>query len=291
MDLTNILELKKLLRTYGAWPNKDLGQHFLTDKNVLEKIVETAQLSKTDTVVEVGPGIGIMTKELAKRAKKVYAIEIDPKIAEILSTVCIKYPNLKIVRDDIRNFNPKGIGRYKVVANLPYYITSHVIKKFLEEKNKPDTITILIQREVAERICAKPGRMSILAIAVQFYGIPEIKELVSPMAFFPSPKVYSAILHIKVFKEPIFEDVDTKIFFRLVKAGFGEKRKMLANSISGGLGIEKDLAEKLLKGAGVEPMLRAERLSLDDWRRIYLVFSKYLKLGDIHEKTTDKSDW
>lgn len=291
MDLTNILELKKLLRTYGAWPNKDLGQHFLTDKNVLEKMIETADLSKNDVVVEVGPGIGIMTKELAKRAKKVHAIEIDPKIAEILSTVCIKYPNLKIVRGDIRDFDPKGIGRYKVVANLPYYITSHVIKKFLEEKNKPETITVLIQREVAERICAKPGRMSILAVAVQFYGIPEIKELVSPLAFFPSPKVYSAILKIRVFKEPLFEGVDTKAFFRLVKAGFGEKRKMLANSMSGGLGIEKELADKLLKGAGVEPMLRAERLSLDDWRRIYLVFTKYLKLGDVHEKAADKSDW
>ena len=291
MDLTNILALKKLLRTYGAWPNKDLGQHFLTDKNVLEKMIETADISRNDVVVEVGPGIGIMTKELAKRAKKVYAIEIDPKIAEILSTICIQYPNLKIVRGDIRDFSPKGIGRYKVVANLPYYITSHVIKKFLEEKNKPETITILIQREVAERICAKPGRMSILAVAVQFYGIPEVKELVSPLAFFPSPKVYSAILKIRVFKEPLFEDVDAKIFFRLVKAGFGEKRKMLANSISGGLGIEKELAEKLLKGAGVEPMLRAERLSLDDWRRIYLVFTKYLEIGGTGEATQNQSDW
>lgn len=291
MDLTNILELKKLLKTYGAWPNKDLGQHFLTDKNVLEKMVETADLGKSDVVVEVGPGIGIMTKELAKRAKKVHAIEIDPKIAEILSTTCIKYPNLKIVRGDIREFNPKGIGKYKVVANLPYYITSHIIKKFLEEKNKPETITVLIQREVAERICAKPGRMSVLAVAVQFYGSPEIVELVSPMAFFPSPKVYSAILKIKVFKEPLFEDVDTKTFFRLVKAGFGEKRKMLSNSMSGGLGIEKELAEKLLKGAGVEPMLRAERLSLDDWRRIYLVFTKYLKIGGIGEETKNQGDW
>lgn len=291
MDLTNILELKKLLRTYGAWPNKDLGQHFLTDTNVLDKMMESADLTASDVVVEVGPGIGIMTKELTKKAKKVYAVEIDPKIAEILSTICIQYPNLKIVRGDIRDFSPKGIGRYKVVANLPYYITSHVIKKFLEEKNKPQTITVLIQREVAERICSKPGRMSVLAVAVQFYGQPEIKGLVSPLAFFPPPKVYSAILKIKVFKEPLFEGVDPKVFFRLVKAGFGEKRKMLANSMSGGLGLEKATAEKLLKGAGVEPMLRAERLSLDDWRRIYMVFTKYLKIGGEHETTTDKSEW
>ena len=271
MDITNILELKKLLKTYGAWPNKDLGQHFLTDRNVLEKMIETADLKKNDIIVEVGPGLGIMTKELAKTAKKVHAVEIDPKIAEILNTTCIKYRNINIVRGDIKDFDPKGIGRYKVVANLPYYITSPVIKKFLEERNKPETITVLIQREVAERICAKPGRMSILAIAVQFYGQPEIKELVSPMAFFPSPKVYSAILKIKVFKKPLFEDIDTKMFFRLVKAGFGEKRKMLSNSMSGGLGIDKEMTEKLLREAGVEPMLRAERLSLDDWRRMYLV--------------------
>ncbi len=292
MDLTNILELKKLMRTYGAWPNKDLGQHFLTDKSVLAKMVETADLSAKDVVVEVGPGLGIMTKELAKRAKKVYAVEIDPKIAEILSTTCIKHPNVKIMRSDIRDFNPKGIGRYKVVANLPYYITSHVLKKFLEEKHKPETITVLIQREVAERICTKPGRMSILAVAIQFYGMPEIKELVSPMAFFPSPKVYSAILKIKVFKEPIFENVNTKVFFRLVRTGFGEKRKMLSNSMSGGLGIEKEDAEKLLRGAGVEPMLRAERLSLDDWRRIYLVFTKYLNLsGGSDAQVADQSNW
>ncbi len=292
MDLTNILELKKLMRTYGAWPNKDLGQHFLTDKSVLAKMVETTGLSKNDIVVEVGPGLGIMTRELAKRAKKVYAVEIDPKIAEILSTTCIKYPNIKIVRGDIRDFSPKGIGKYKVAANLPYYITSHVIKKFLEEKHKPATITVLIQREVAERICAKPGRMSILSVAVQFYGMPEIVELVSPMAFFPSPKVYSAILKIKVFKEPLFEDINARVFFRLVRAGFGEKRKMLSNSMSGGLGIDKDIAEKLLKGAGVEPMLRAERLSLDDWRRIYLVFNKYLNLsGGKSAQMADQSDW
>ncbi|RJO62067.1 ribosomal RNA small subunit methyltransferase A [candidate division WS5 bacterium] len=292
MDLMNILELKKLLKTYGAWPNKDLGQHFLTDQNVLEKMVETADLKKSDIVVEVGPGLGIMTRELAKTAKKVYAVEIDPKIAEILSTICINCRNIDIIRGDIKQFNPKGIGRYKVVANLPYYITSHVIKKFLEEKNKPDTITVLVQREVAERICAKPGRMSVLALAVQFYGQPEIKELVSPMAFFPSPKVYSAILKIKVFKKPIFSDVDPGVFFRLVKAGFGEKRKMLINSMAGGLGIDKETTEKLLRGAGIEPMLRAERLSLDDWRRMYLVFTKYLNLkGAGNEAGSGQSDW
>ena len=291
MDLTNILELKKLMRTYGAWPNKDLGHHFLTDKNVLEKIVETAEVDKRDVVVEVGPGLGILTKELSKNAKKVYAIEIDPKIAEILSTNCISCRNLEIIRDDVRKFNPQGIGRYKVVANLPYYITSHVIRKFLEAKNKPQTLTVLIQREVAERICAKPGRMSVLAVAVQFYGVPEIADLVSPMAFFPSPKVYSAILKIRVFKEPLFEDVDRNIFFRLVKAGFSEKRKMISNSISGSLGIEKKPVEKLLERAGVDPTLRPERLTLDDWHRIYLVFTKYLNLETVYGKSEDKSDW
>ena len=291
MDLTNILELKKLMRTYGAWPNKDLGQHFLTDKNVLEKIIETADVGKSDVVVEIGPGLGILTRELAKRAKKVYAIEIDPKIAEILSTSCVGCRNLNILRQDVRKFDPQGIGRYKVVANLPYYITSHVIRKFLEAKNKPQTLTVLIQREVAERICAKPGRMSLLSIAVQFYGIPEIAELVSPLAFFPSPKVYSAVLKIKVVKEPLFEDVDRRIFFRLVKAGFGEKRKMIANSMSGSLNLDKNLISQLLRRAGVEPMLRPERLTLDNWHNIYLVFTKYLNLETVYGKSEDQSDW
>ncbi len=291
MDLTNILELKKLMRTYGAWPNKDLGQHFLTDKNVLEKIIETAEVGKSDVVVEIGPGLGILTRELAKRAKKVYAIEIDPKIAEILSTSCVGCRNLSILRQDVRKFDPQGIGRYRVVANLPYYITSHVIRKFLEAKNKPQTLTVLIQREVAERICAKPGRMSLLSIAVQFYGIPEIAELVSPLAFFPSPKVYSAVLKIKVFKEPLFEDVDRRIFFRLVKAGFGEKRKMIANSMSGSLNLDKNLISQLLRRAGVEPMLRPERLTLDNWHNIYLVFTKYLNLETVYGKSEDQSDW
>jgi len=292
MDLTNITSLKSLLKAYGAWPKRDLGQHFLTDRAVLEKIIESSDLGKDDVVIEVGPGVGVLTKELSKRVKKVYAVEIDMKIAEILSTVCVTCRNVEIKREDIRSFNPSGIGRYKVVANIPYYLTSHLLKKFLEEKNKPTSMTLLIQREVAERICAKPGRMSILAVAVQFYGVPEIVEMVRPISFFPAPKVYSAVLNIRVFRKPIFEDIDAKLFFRLVKAGFGEKRKMLSNSMSGGLGIDKDMAEKLLKGAGVEPMLRAERLSLDDWRRIYLVFTKYLKLkGDGNEKSTDQSDW
>lgn len=292
MDLTNITALKNLLKAYGMRPNKDLGQHFLTDRNVLEKIVETADLKSDDIVVEVGPGVGILTKELSKVAKKVYAVEVDPNIAEILSTICVNCRNVMIKREDIRHFSPSGIGRYKIVANLPYYLTSHFLKKFLEEKNKPTSMVLLVQREVAERICAKPGRMSILSIAVQFYGIPEIAELVRPISFFPAPKVYSAVLKIRVFKAPIFEDVDPKTFFRFVKIGFGEKRKMISNSMSGGLGLEKDLTEKLLKKAGVEPMFRAEKLSLDDWRRIYLVFSKYLNLkGDTNASSSDQSDW
>ncbi len=292
MDLTNIITLKQILKTYGAWPNKDLGQHFLTDKNVLERIVETAEISKDDLVIEVGPGVGILTKELCKNAKKVITIEVDPKMIEILVTTCIECRNIDIIRKDIKQFSAQGVGPYKLVANLPYYLTSYVLKKFLEEKNKPQTMTVLVQREVAERICAKPGRMSILSVAIQFYGAPELIELVSPTAFYPAPRVHSAILKIKVFKQPLFEDVIPNIFFRLVKAGFGEKRKMLENALSGGLGIEKSEAEKLIRMAGVEPMYRAERLSMEDWHRLYLVFNKKFNFTGVgYEANENKSEW
>lgn len=292
MDLTNIITLKQILKAYGAWPNKDLGQHFLTDKNVLEKIVETADVGKDDLVIEVGPGVGILTKELCRQAKKVLTIEVDPRMIEILATTCIDCRNIQILRKDIRQFSAQGLGPYKLVANLPYYLTSYVLKKFLEEKNKPQTMTVLVQREVAERICARPGRMSLLSVAIQFYGAPELVELVSPTAFYPAPRVHSAILKIKVFKQPLFEDVEPSFFFRLVKAGFGEKRKMLGNALSGGLGIEKSEAENILKAAGIEPMFRAERLSMEDWYKLYMVATpKFKPNGVSYETGETKSEW
>lgn len=268
MDLTDITDIKRTLKAYGAYANKDLGQHFLIDNDSLNSIVEAANIHDNERVVEVGPGMGILTKELCKRAKEVVAIELDRSMIAIVKTTCIKYKNLQVDNADILKYNTDGLGEYKVVANLPYYITSAVIKLFLESYNKPEEIVVLIQREVAERICAKPSRMSILAVSVQFYGNPSITGIVPRTAFFPAPKVDSAILKIKVYKKPLF-DVDSRLFFRIVKAGFHEKRKQLVNSLSGGLTLDRGVIEEMLNLANIKPQTRAEGLAMIDWYNLY----------------------
>lgn len=274
MDLTDITDIKRTLKAYGAYANKDLGQHFLVDENSLESIVEAADIQSNERVVEVGPGMGILTKELCKKAKEVVALELDKSMIAIVKTSCIKHTNLRVENVDILKYKTDELGVYKVVANLPYYITSAVIRLFLESANKPEDMVILVQREVAERICAKPSRMSILAVSVQFYGNPSIVEIVPRTAFFPAPKVDSAILKIRVYKKPLF-DVDKRIFFRIVKAGFHEKRKQLVNSLSGGLLLQKDIIEDLLGRAGINPMTRAEGLAMIDW---YNLYNAYLEI-------------
>ncbi len=276
MDLTDITEIKKTLKAYGAYANKDLGQHFLVDEHSLEAIVEAADVHDNERVVEVGPGMGILTKELCKRAKEVVALELDRSMIAIVKTSCIKHTNLRVENVDVLKYNTDELGEYKVVANVPYYITSAIIRLFLESDNKPEEMVLLIQREVAERICAKPARMSVLAVSVQFYGNPSIVEVVPRTAFFPAPKVDSAILKIRVYKKPLF-DVDKRIFFRIVKAGFHEKRKQLINSLSGGLLLSRDVVEEMLKKAGINPMTRAEGLTMMDWYNLYNVYTETYK--------------
>lgn len=274
MDLTDITDIKKALRAFGAHSRKELGQHFLIDNTALSTIVETADITKEDTVLEIGPGMGILTRELLKRAKRVVAVELDEAMVGIVKTTCIKFPNLEVKNLDILKFNPSDLGCYKLISNLPYYITSVVIRRFLEAENKPEEMVILVQREVAERICAKPSRMSILAVSVQFYGAPSVVSVVPRTSFFPAPNVDSAILKIKVYKNPLFPNVNPAIFFRIVKAGFSVKRKQLINSLSGGLNINREFAEKLLIDAGIDPMARAESLSMIDWNNLYKIYIK-----------------
>lgn len=277
MNLTDITEIKRTLKAYGANANKELGQHFLVDEETLKAIVDAAELMKEDKVVEVGPGMGVLTRELCKKAGEVLALEFDKAMISIVKTTCIKEQNLKVENIDVLRFDPSELGKYKLVANLPYYITSAVLRLFLETHNKPEEMVILVQREVAERICAKPSRMSVLAISVQFYGNPQIVEIVPRTSFFPAPKVDSAILRIKVYKKPLF-DVDKHLFFRIVKAGFGEKRKQLINSISGGLTLNRETTELLLKEAGIRVIARAESLSMMDWYNLYKAYVKLVKI-------------
>ncbi len=275
MDLTDITDIKRTLKAYGAYTKKDLGQHFLVDAEALATIVDAAEITKEDRIVEVGPGMGVLTRELCKKAKEVLALEFDKAMIAIIKTSCIKHTNLKVENVDVLKFDTSGLGAYKVVANLPYYITSAVIRLFLEAENKPEEMVLLIQREVAERICAKPSRMSILAVSVQFYGNPQIIDVVPRTSFFPAPKVDSAIIRIKVYRKPLF-DVDSRLFFRIVKAGFGEKRKQLTNSLTGGLGLNKETTDQILNEAKVSPMARAESLAMIDWYNIYNAYQKLI---------------
>lgn len=271
MNVGEIRKIKALLEMYGARPNRDLGQNFLFEEKYLDKIVEAAKPLNGKRVIEIGPGLGVLTKKLSRLADEVLAIEIDGRMVSILKTVCLNCTNLTVKEMDVRNFDPTEIGEYKIVANIPYYITSHIIRKFLEEKNKPEELILLVQKEVAERICAKPSRMSTLSVSVQFYGAPEMIGIVPREAFYPTPQVNSAIVKIKTYKSPLFNDVIPDKFFKLVKAGFGEKRKQLINSLSS-LGYAKEELGELLKKASVNPERRAETLTLAEWRNIYKCF-------------------
>jgi 16S rRNA (adenine1518-N6/adenine1519-N6)-dimethyltransferase len=269
MNIGEIRQIKELLTMFGAKPNNDLGQNFLVEQKYLDQIVDAAEPLEGEKVLEIGPGMGVLTRELTRRAKEVTAIEVDPKMVEILKTLCIKCTNLTVRTMDILQFDPTDFGPYKIIANVPYYITSKILRKFLEEKNKPKEMVLLVQKEVAERICATPNRMSVLSVSVQYYGNPKLIGIVPREAFYPTPQVSSAIIKITTYKTPIFSDVDSTRFFALVKSGFGEKRKQLANSLLGFGPYEKEEVIGKLKAAGINPERRAETLSLAEWRTLY----------------------
>ena len=271
MNIGEIRKIKQILEMYGARPNSDLGQNFLIEEKYLDQILDAAAPLEGKKVLEIGPGMGVLTRKLSNAAEEVIAIEIDGRMVSILKTMCLKCTNLTIREIDVRNFDPTNIGDYKIVANLPYYLTSHIIRKFLEEKNKPEQLVILVQKEVAERICAKPNKMNMLGISVQFYGEPTLVGVVPREAFYPTPQVNSAIVKINLYGTPLFSDVETDKFFRLVKAGFSEKRKQLINSLAT-LGYDREALEGLLKKSGVDPQRRAETLTMADWHTIYKNF-------------------
>jgi 16S rRNA (adenine1518-N6/adenine1519-N6)-dimethyltransferase len=269
MDLTRVEDLRTALRLAGIRPNKGLGQHFLIDRASLETIMAAAEPTGDDTVLEIGPGLGVMTRPLAERVGKVIAVETDPILVELLRRDAPD--NLEVVEADVLKFDftslPVG---YKVVANIPYYLTSRLFRLLLESANPPSVMSLLIQKEVAERIVAKPGRLNILALSVQYYAEAEIVAEVERHKFWPAPAVDSAILKVTRRPQPAFE-ANAGELFRLIKAGFGEKRKQLRNSLSGGLNLSTDLTVKLLDEAGLAPMARAQELSLDDWERLYRI--------------------
>jgi 16S rRNA (adenine1518-N6/adenine1519-N6)-dimethyltransferase len=262
-----LAETRRRLRQSELRARKGLGQHFLVDGEVLSLIVATADLKPDDMVVEVGPGLGILTRELAKKAGGVIAIELDDNLAALLKRTLASLNNVTVINADVLKIEPKDIVKgqvYKVVANLPYYITSPVLRHFLEASAKPQAMVVMVQKEVAEAIAAKPGDMSLLSVSVQFYGKPEIIGIVPPESFYPAPEVSSAIVKIEVYPKPKV-DVDEKGFFDTVRAGFAAPRKQLANSLAKGLGKEKALVLPFLQKARIDPSRRAETLTIEEW--------------------------
>jgi 16S rRNA (adenine1518-N6/adenine1519-N6)-dimethyltransferase len=260
-------------------PKKSLGQHWLHDSASLEAICDGADVQAGDTVLEVGPGLGTLTRKLLQRGAHVTAVEFDKILAANLKAGLLRsgsispkvVDNLTVVESDILSFDltqlPAG---YKVVANIPYYLTSNLIRVLTESDNPFSYAALLIQKEVAERVVAQPGQMSILSVSAQYYCDVSMGVFVPAKLFTPPPKVDSQVLVLRYRENSLFTDVDTKLFFQIVKAGFSQKRKTLLNSLSAGLHLSKEDAKALLQQAGIDPKSRAQALSLSDWYRVYV---------------------
>lgn len=258
--------------------SKSLGQNFITDKNVIEKIVEGAEIGEEDLVIEIGPGIGVLTAAAAETACKVIAVEIDKKLIPILSETLSDHDNIEIINSDILKTDVNGIieksrqagefsGKVRIIGNLPYYITTAIIMKLLEEKTEAESITIMMQKEVADRIKASPGGKTYgaLSVAVQYYC--EVEQVISvpKEVFVPKPKVDSAVLNLRIRKEKPVTLTDEKAFFACIKSGFGQRRKTLLNSLTGVCGLSKEKVGQVLSGSGIDPMRRAETLSIEEF--------------------------
>ena len=286
MDIEN---LKNLLRRNNLKPNFTYGQNFLIDEVVLEDIVDAANVSVEDSVLEIGPGIGNLTRRLCERAGLVLSVEKDPKFFPILRSIKKDYPqNFRFEIADALKFNfqdffknlnsphrqspplslpPQGgeIEGYKVVANIPYFITGKILEMLMTAEFKPTSIVVLTQKEVAERVVAKPGDLSLLAISVQLFGEPKIVRTVPARAFFPAPKVDSAILKIDLHEKPRYEIPDEKKFFRILRACFAGKRKQLHNTLVNNLKLEKEKTLQILEGLGIDPKTRPQELEIGEW--------------------------
>lgn len=265
------INVPQLLRQHGLRPDKRLGQNFLIDEHHLQRIVEAADVTAQDEVLEVGAGLGSLTRHLAAVARRVVAVELDGDLLPGLRSVIGEAPNVKILHGDVlqldlsTHFTQAG---YLVVANIPYYLTSNLIRHLLEEDPRPRRLALTVQREVAERACARPPEMSLLSLSVQLYGEPRIAHHIPAGAFYPAPKVDSAVLVVDLFEQPRLPAAKVDGFFRLAKAAFAQKRKTLANSLAAMPGVDKPQAQQRLQAAGIDPQRRPQTLSLEEWGRL-----------------------
>jgi len=270
MNLLNII--KKELNALDIKPKKSLGQNFLINEGIYKKIVAALEIKGDDTIIEVGPGLGTLTEYLAESGAKIIAVEKDRKFAAYLKNKFPDRKNVRIIEGDILKFNPAYYQlqtiNYKVVGNIPYYLTSHLLRIVLEKWPRPRLVVLMLQKEVAQRIIAKPPDMSLLAVSVQYYAKPEITNYVSAGSFYPPPKVDSAIIKLEIRNQKIENRKNDKEFFRVVRAGFSGKRKQLANNLSAGLKLSKKEIELKLLAVDVDPRRRAETLTVEEWQKI-----------------------
>lgn len=279
MNLSNPAELKSVISKHGFSFSKSLGQNFLIDGNVLEKIVEGSGVDKTVAALEIGPGAGVLTRELAKRSKKTVAVEIDKMLIPLLNETLSDFDNVRVINEDFMKLDLKKLFKEElegeetvVVANLPYYITTPVIMKLLEAECNIKSITVMVQKEVADRMAASPGtkEYGALSVAVQFYSEPKIIAKAEPSCFVPQPKVASSVVKMEISKQPRACVTDKKMFFKIVKSAFGQRRKTLVNALSKSpyIALEKERIISALKEMGLDENIRGERLSLEEFARL-----------------------
>jgi len=267
--------LRLLLKKYQIKPAKRWGQVFLSDEGALNKVLRSAALTPEKEVLEIGAGVGSLTRLLAQAAKRVVAVEIDSRLIPPLEEALNSFSNVKIIQGDILRLNPALLMEeegYVVVANIPYYITSAIVRHLLEGKRKPSQLVLTIQREVAQRICAQPGALSLLALSVQVYGNPKIACTIPAGAFYPMPKVDSAVLLVSLYDQPCIAEEQLAVFFRLIKIAFAQKRKTMRNALAAGLGWQTARVQNLLEKAQIDGQRRAETLSIAEWQNLVSVF-------------------
>jgi len=273
------IKIKSLLRKYDLKPKKGLGQNFLQDNIHLQKLIDTAQILSNEDVLEIGSGLGSLTRLLATSAAKVITVELDQNLIPPLKEILNIYNNVTIVQGDILELDISqhiSTPNYVVVANIPYYITSALIRRLLESSNKPNRIILTVQHEVARRICAVPPNMNLLALSVQVYGKPRIGARIPAGAFYPVPSVDSAVIRIDLFPSSLIPLQNIDIFFRIIKASFNQRRKTLLNSLSGGLSLSKSETKQLLENAKIDPIRRPQTLVIEEWITLSHQLGNYL---------------
>jgi 16S rRNA (adenine1518-N6/adenine1519-N6)-dimethyltransferase len=267
------------MKKYGIKPKKSLGQNFLIEPAGLNKVIDAAQLQAEDEVLEIGAGLGSLTYLLAQSVRQVVAVEIDKAVLPPLREALTNFENVQIIEGDILEKNPDELMQgkdYVVVANIPYYISSAIIRHLMEAANRPKRVVLTVQKEVAERVIARDGKMSLLSLSVQVFGQVSMAGVIPAGSFLPAPDVDSAVLKIELYPEPLIPLANEKVFFKIAHAGFSQKRKTLRNSLSGGLGISALQVEEILAKAEINPQRRAETLTIPEWNKLTEI---YLETG------------